>query len=113
MLMERGAPTPGWLEEQPQQESGDGFYLQSFWELSTERQLGFTVGPIPESAIRMYGGAHHLSPVMMVVFKAVIRSMDSTYRDWAESERKKAQKGNDKRGSKQSYIGDNKQVQDK
>ena len=50
---------------------------------------------------------------MMVVFKAVIRSMDSTYRDWAESERKKAQKGNDKRGSKQSYIGDNKQVQDK
>ena len=50
---------------------------------------------------------------MMVLFKTVIRSMDSTYRDWAETERKKAQKGNDSRGSQKSHLGDSKQVQDK
>ena len=88
------------------------FYLQSFWELSTERQLGFTVGPIPDSAIRVYGSAQHLSPAMMVLFKTVMRSMDSTYRDWAESERQKSQKKNDSRG-KANYLGDGKQVQDK
>ena len=104
--MERGAPTPAWLDEQPSSQASDSFYMQAFWDLSTERQLGFTVGPIPESAIQRYYGVKGMSPAMMVLFKTVIRAMDQTYRDWAESERKKAQKKNDSRGVARSHIGE-------
>ncbi len=85
----------------------DSYYIQAFWDLSTERQLGFTVGPIPQSAIQRYPGVDQLSPAMMVLFKTVIRSMDSTYRDWAESERKRAQKSNS-RDVAQSHLGETK-----
>lgn len=100
--MERGAPTPQWVEEEPLGMPSDIFYMQAFWDLSTERQLGFTVGPIPASSIYRYPGAQGLSPAMMCLFEAVIRKMDETYRDWAESERKKAQK----RSSSTSHVGD-------
>lgn len=103
--MDRGAPTPAWLEEEPPCQAGDAYYMQAFWDLSTERQLGFTVGPIPESAIQRYPGVEYLSPAMMALFKAVIRSMDSTYRDWAESERKKAQKSSNAASKRSQHLG--------
>lgn len=110
--MERGAPTPEWLEDEPCQEDWDAFYMQAFWDLSTERQLGFTVGPIPTSSIYRYPGANGFSPAMMALFVRVIQVMDSTYREWAESERKKAQKKNNRDASK-SHIGETKTRQDK
>ena len=73
-------------------EYGDGFYLEAFWELSTERQIGCTLGPIPVSAIRRYHGAEGMSYAMMSLFLEVIRALDETYREWGESERKKANK---------------------
>lgn len=106
--MERGAPIPSWVDEEPEGMAADSYYMQAFWDLSTERQLGFTVGPIPQSAIQRYPGVDQLSPAMMALFKAVITDMDSTYRDWAESERKKAQKSNDSRGAARSHIGETK-----
>ncbi len=105
MLIERGGPAPSWLDEEPFSLTGDAFYMQAFWDLSTERQLGFTVGPIPESAIQRYPGVECMSPAMIVLFKTVIRSMDQTYREWAESERKKAQKKSSSTDSKRSHIG--------
>lgn len=49
----------------------------AFWELSTERQVGFSPGPIPGSAIRQYAateqGADRSS------FAAIIRAMDDVY----------------------------------
>lgn len=93
------------MEEEPFSESGDWFYMQAFWDLSTERQLGFTVGPIPESAIRRYPGVEDLSPAMMVLFQTVIRRMDQTYREWAEIERKRAQKKSNS-NDRSSYLGE-------
>ena len=83
---------PAWVDEEPATAPGDSFYMQAFWDLSTERQLGFTVGPIPVSRIHSYPGVRHMSPAMMWMFESVIRAMDSAYRDWAESERDKANK---------------------
>lgn len=96
--MERGAPIPSWLDDEPEEMPMDAYYMQAFWDLSTERQLGFTVGPIPRSAIQRYPGVEYLSLAMRVLFKAVIAAMDQTYCEWAESERKKAQKKNDSGG---------------
>lgn len=109
--MERGAPTPKWVEEEPLSAPGDEFFLKAFWDLSTERQLGFTVGPIPASKIRSYRGAKGFSPAMMDLFESVIRAMDGAYLEWAESERKKANKNS--RGAAQSHIGETKTRQAK
>jgi hypothetical protein len=102
--MERGAPVPAWVDEEPDAEPGDSFYMESFWELSTERQLGFTVGPIPITAIHFYAGVKGLPSSMMGLFEAVIRAMDQTYLKWAEETRKKAAKNS--RGAAQSHIGE-------
>ncbi len=111
VLMERGVPAPDWIEDEPVKMWSDGFYMKAFHELSTERQLGFTVGPIPMSAIRSYPGLEALSPAMIVLFETVIQRMDSTYRDWAESERKKANKKST--SDKPTILGDGKQTQPK
>ena len=90
--MARGAPSPSWLDEEPSSLPGDWFYMQAFWELSTERQLGFTVGPIPYTSVHLYGCQKGLSSSMMALFEATIRAMDQTYLKWAETARKKANK---------------------
>jgi hypothetical protein len=92
------------MQDEPQPFLGDDFYMKAFWDLSTERQLGMTAGPIPWTRIQAYACACELSSSMMKVFEAVIRAMDSTYMEEAEKARKKSAKN--KRGAAQSYIGD-------
>ncbi len=69
---------------------GEDFYLQAFWSLSTERQMGMAMGPIPQSAIIAYGLRAELDSDTMGLFEAVIRSLDAAYIDWALQEQKKA-----------------------
>ena len=95
---------PQWLQDEPFSQVGDTFYMEAFWDLSTERQLGMTAGPIPWSAIKSYACATELPSSIMVLFETVIRAMDQTYLRWAEDARKKAVKN--KRSVTSSYIGD-------
>jgi hypothetical protein len=95
--MARGAPTPTWLEEAPDAWSGDSFYMKAFWDLSTERAIGFTIGPIPWQAIRLYASANGLPQYMMRLFESVIRAMDEVYMQHAEETRKKSQSKANKR----------------
>jgi hypothetical protein len=58
--------------------------LDAFWELSTERAIGFGVGPIPASAIQRIAPLYHASdPDQFFDFRDMIRAMDGVYLDYA------------------------------
>lgn len=52
-------------------------WLEEFWELGTERQLGQTVGPIPASAIRER--CREMPEDQQELFFKVMRALDRTY----------------------------------
>lgn len=58
---------------------GDSFYIRAFWELSSCRQFGQVVGPIPWHHIVDYARFYHLDADMAEVFTVVMRELDETY----------------------------------
>ena len=75
----KGRAAPSWYYERPESEAGDDFYIAAFWELSTERAFGMSLGPIPWSVIVEYGMVHGLDDDVLAVFVQVIRQMDGAY----------------------------------
>lgn len=53
--------------------------MRAFWELSSCRQFGYAVGPIPWHRIVQYGERAGLDAAMMGVFEHVIRELDESY----------------------------------
>ena len=53
-MAERGRDAPEGFYDRPEVEPHLAWLWSAFWELSTERQLGMAVGPIPGSKIREY-----------------------------------------------------------
>ena len=66
--------------------------MKAFWLLSTERQIGFSVGPIPVSKIDEYGEKHGFDEMTLDIFRGIIRVMDVAYLGWLEKEREKNRK---------------------
>lgn len=96
-LIQRGVAyesLPEWYREEPELESWDLFYHNAFWRLSTERSIGFAMGPIPHSKIIGHGYEAGLDSSTMPLFEAVIRHMDSTYVEWSASQQTKARQAN-------------------
>lgn len=60
---------------------GLGGWYEDFWELTTERQLGFGIGPIPANVIDMHTKGWTYEDADM--FKSCIRSMDAVYMSFA------------------------------
>lgn len=56
---------------------GYGGWYEDFWQLSTERQIGMGVGPIPASAISQHVAGW--SEEDAEVFEFCIRRMDEVY----------------------------------
>ena len=69
-----GGRAQKFIEDEPPYVRGDEFYLRAFWELSSERQFGQAIGPIPWSKIVMYGERRNLDDSMMGVFERVVAS---------------------------------------
>jgi hypothetical protein len=57
---------------------GFGGWYEDFWRLSTERQIGFGVGPIPASMIDRHVAGWRYDDVEM--FEFCIRELDEVYR---------------------------------
>lgn len=55
-------------------------WLDAFWELGTDRSVsnGY-VGPIPWASIQAYGEFLNLSADELILFKSVMRKMDSAF----------------------------------
>lgn len=90
--MRRGQPAPDWYHGEPDALPGYEFVIAEFWDLSTERQLGFAIGPIPSSKIREKRRELGLDPQASRTFTALIRSLDRAFRDWVEKERERNRK---------------------
>jgi hypothetical protein len=73
-LLERG-----FIKDSDQEPDTVGFefYFDAFEELSTSRQVGFSVGPIPFTAIAEYFRIFELDDFMDFVY--IIRKLDNTF----------------------------------
>lgn len=65
--------------------------MHAFWELSTERQFGHVIGPIPHSKIVAYGYRARLSEGMLRVFEHVIRELDEHWLMWQRDAQRKTE----------------------
>jgi len=63
--------------------------MRGFWELSSERQFGHCIGPIPWSKILEYGSWRGLDDAMLAVFEHVIRELDEAYLKWQRDEQER------------------------
>jgi hypothetical protein len=82
---------PDWWDKKPPEVRGDDLYIHAFWELSSCRNFGMGVGPIPWHFIVMYGERKGLDSRMMGVFVYVIRSLDEVYlKDLNESQKQES-----------------------
>jgi hypothetical protein len=70
---------PDWWDKKPPEVRGDDFYIRAFWELSSCRQFGQFVGPIPWDKIVAYGERKRLDSAMIDVLEVVIRELDEVY----------------------------------
>ena len=62
---------------------GEEWYLEAYWTLSTERQIGgMAVGSIAWSAVIRYGSYSGLDRSMLDHFWTIISTMDSGYMKW-------------------------------
>lgn len=55
------------------------FYIDAFWEVSTERQIGMGEGPIPRSAVTGFAVDAGIEGERRSRFRHLIRAMDATY----------------------------------
>lgn len=55
------------------------FVWDAFWELNTERPMGFALGPIPARAIREHAEAAGIFGDAFDSFRTVIRALDAEY----------------------------------
>lgn len=89
-LLERNQPLPRWVEDCPDLGPGEELFLQAFFELSTERAIGWATGPIPNSKMVEWGERAGLDSTTMRLFTRVLKTMDDAYLTWANQERKAA-----------------------
>lgn len=70
---------PQWFLDQPVIPEGAEFFYNAFWDLSTERQIGMGLGPIPTSRIDERAREAGLDYDTALMFRQVIRAMDTAY----------------------------------
>jgi hypothetical protein len=74
-----GEPIPERIANAPTLDAGMDFFISAFFELSTERQLGFGEGPIPISAIHAYCRHYEMDDDEEHEFVSCIRALDGAY----------------------------------
>lgn len=78
------------MDNAPQLLPGLAEVFAAFNELSTCRNIGLAVGPIPWTAIRQYAEFMGLDDLQFENFNFLIRSMDRAYMEWNTARAKKA-----------------------
>lgn len=78
-MIDKGLQPPAVYYDQPEIPIGYLFYWNAFSELSSERQIGMGIGPIPRSKIREFAAEYGLCSDAEEFFYNVIRAMDTEY----------------------------------
>ena len=84
----RGVPYPDFIADAPDLRIDLVFVWEAFFELSWDRSVGMTWGPIPSSSIRQYATDYQLTAEEAYEFGLNIRAMDAV---WLEHHRPKGQ----------------------
>ena len=74
-----GEPLPERIANAPELKQGLNFYLQTFFDLDSERHNGFKVGAIPWSSIKLYASHYELDKDETEDLLYIIRRMDSEH----------------------------------
>lgn len=88
----KGRPLPKWAENEPVLCPGDEFYIKAFFDLSSCREVGMGIGPIPWRDILTYAIFFGLEEDLIDPFIQIIREMDSGYLKWQDQHQKKLAK---------------------
>lgn len=69
------------------------FVWSAFWELGSDRAIGFAAGPIPFTAIDAYAVRYGIEDIdQFDRFRALIRAMEGERADYQEERRKANEK---------------------
>lgn len=83
-------PLPPQIVNAPRLRAGLEMFYSAFWDLSSDRALGFgSVGRIPWSSIEAWADRHELSWDQREELHFVIRKMDRIYIDHVQKDKKK------------------------
>lgn len=74
-----GLELPDRIVNAPELDEAFEFYVDAFWELSTERQFGMGIGPIPITAMQAYARHYEMDDEEEFDFVYFIKAMDATY----------------------------------
>jgi hypothetical protein len=79
-MVEAGEIPASWLGDYEPPLPGSRDLFEAFWELSTDRDVGFGYGEIPASAIDRYARRHGFDdPDEFEMLRRAIRAMDREY----------------------------------
>lgn len=84
-----GAPIPDHLFP-PDILPGLQDWIEAFWELHTDRQIGMAAGPIPAASIDRWIAMGRVGPDEEWLFRKCIRAMDG---EWRKAADEKAESG--------------------
>lgn len=85
----KGRPLPEWYDDEPLIDPVDIFYLKSFYDLSTCRSSGMSIGQIPWTAMITYATHYGLAWDVTEAFIDIMREMDEAYIDDQTKEQKR------------------------
>lgn len=69
--------------------------MQLFWDLNSERAIGFTAGPIPLSKVHEIAERHGLDSENTALLLQAVREMDREYLKWLHKKHESARKKKD------------------
>jgi len=81
-------PLPDFIKNEPELLPGLEIYLKAFWDLSTCRQMGMGLGPIPWLSIQEYVTILGGDEDFQEDFCHYIRRMDGEYLAWCSDKNK-------------------------
>lgn len=82
----KGRSLPEWYLDEPEIIPADAFYLKAFYDLSTCRQAGMGLGPIPWRDIKEYALFYKLDDDIIEAFVDIIMDMDRAYLEMKSEE---------------------------
>lgn len=77
-----GQPLPDKIREAPELLPGLELYYRAFFRLSTCRQIGMGLGPVPWTAVQEYARVLELEPDQAEALRYHIERMDNAFLDW-------------------------------
>jgi hypothetical protein len=77
--LEKKKELPDWYGPPPPIHPEEFWYVQAFYDLSTCRNTGMSLGAIPWRDIVAYAQFHEIDDHLFPIFKAVITAMDATF----------------------------------